>query len=221
MALAAHPATAGNAGHGASVPGLPREALARLPLLHREARRNFGDARLLARSPAAAMLLMLMGAATLVTCAAMGDGLAIKPGFAWAVLVLTGIAAMTRNYVRGFARALDRVPLRAAAADLRAILLYTGLAWGMGAYLVMPVVPLAAAALPFAVLPPLLLVLLLRDEGAAVAFTVPTAMLAAGAALMQAGPPGLGLSATILAVDMTVVFLPYVLHRRARGPAQS
>jgi hypothetical protein len=219
MALAGNfPAPAGNAQGPCPVPALPREALTRLPHLHREARRNFGEARLLARSPAAAMLLMTAGALVLLICGLPGEGVTIKAGFAWSALLLTGIAAMTRNYIRGFARALDRVPLPAAAADLRAILLYTGLAWGAGAYLVMPVTAFAAAALAFAVLPPLALVLLLRDEGAAAAFTVPVALLGAGAALMQAGQAGL--AAAIVTADLAVTFLPHLLRRgtHLRGP---
>ena len=82
----------------------PHEALLRLPQLHREVSRNFSEARLLARAPAAALLLMLAGAATLL-CAARDESLTIQAGFAWSVLVWAGIALMTRTYIRGFARA--------------------------------------------------------------------------------------------------------------------
>jgi hypothetical protein len=192
----------------------PHEALLRLPQLHREVSRNFSEARLLARAPAAALLLMLAGAATLL-CAARDESLTIQAGFAWSVLVWAGIALMTRTYIRGFARAADPVPLSVAAADLRAILLYTGLAWGAGAYLVLPAAVPALAALAFALLPPLGLTLLLRDERAATAFALPVALLA-GAALTEAGRAGL--AAAIGPAVLIAGFLPCLLRRSPALP---
>jgi hypothetical protein len=188
---------------------LPRDALLRLPQLHREFSRNFSEARLLARAPAAALLLMLAGAATLL-CVSWSGGLTIQSGFAWSVLVLGGIALMTRTYIRGLARAADPVPLSTAAADLRAILLCTGLAWGAGAYLILPAAVPALAALAFALLPPLSLALLLRDERAATAFALPVALLA-GAALVEAGRAGL--AAVIGPAVLIAGFLPCLLRR--------
>src|ERR1700712_2353140 len=92
---------------------VPYEALARLPHLQNEAGRNLATAAFLARSPQASVLLMGLGAATLLA----GGG-TLKADFAWAALVLIGIVAMTRNYIRGFARYLRRVPLAEAASDL-------------------------------------------------------------------------------------------------------
>jgi hypothetical protein len=193
---------------------VPHDALLRLPRLHREVSRNFSEARLLARAPAAALLLMLAGAATLL-CAARTEGLSIQSGFAWSVLVWAGIALMTRTYIRGFARAADPVPLGVAAADLRAILLYTGLAWGTGAYLVLPAALPALAALAFALLPPLGLALLLRDERGATAFALPVALLA-GAALTEAGRAGL--AAVIGPAVLIAGFLPCLLRRSPALP---
>ena len=104
---------------------IPHEALARLPLLHGEAGRNLHLSQLLARSPQLCVALMLAGALTLLW-----TGGNLKADFTWVMLVLVGVVGMTRNYIRGFARSLRRVPLQEAASDLRLLLLYTGAAWG-------------------------------------------------------------------------------------------
>jgi hypothetical protein len=98
---------------------VPCEALDRLPALHGEARRNMQSSQFLARSPQACLALMLAGAAALIWA---GGG-SLKADFAWVMLVLIGIVAMTRNYIRGFARSLRRVPLQDAASDLRVLLI--------------------------------------------------------------------------------------------------
>jgi hypothetical protein len=123
------PARRAKSFHDSALPhDAPLVALGRLPLLHQEAARNLGLSRFLARSPVACIVLMLMGAVALVW-AGLGGGGTLKADFAWAALVLLGVIAMTRNFVRGYARSLRRVPLEEAAADLRALLLYTGVVW--------------------------------------------------------------------------------------------
>ena len=138
---------------------IPYQALSRLPALHGEASRNMHLSQFLARSPQACIALMLAGAVALVWA-----GGTLKADFAWAMLVLIGIVAMTRNYIRGFARSLRRVPLQEAASDLRVLLLYTGAAWGAGAFLVMPALP--ALTFAFAAGPSLACALILQDEKA-------------------------------------------------------
>src|SRR5271154_2952099 len=123
---------------------IPHDYLARLPLLYDEAARDVRLGAFLSRSVAAAGLLMLAGAAALLA----GGG-TLQSDFVWSVLVLAGIAAMTVNYIRGQATPLSRVNLDVAAGDLRAILLYTGFAWGAGAFLSLPAAPGALLALAF------------------------------------------------------------------------
>jgi len=89
----------------------PYDALSQLPRLHGEASQNLLLTLFLGRSPQACVTLMLAGTAMLVL-----GGSGLKAEFAWAVLVLIGIIAMTRNYIRGFARSLRRVPLQEAVA---------------------------------------------------------------------------------------------------------
>lgn len=162
-------------------------ALAALPRLHAEANANFALARFLSRSPQASLILMLSGSAMVLASSLAGGG-SLRADFAWSVLVLMGVIAMTRNFIRGFARSLRRVPLQEAASDLRALLLYTGGAWGMGAFLVMPIAPAAWAAFSFAIGPAIAISLSLRDSRGVACFTWP-AVLATAAAAIQGDWP--------------------------------
>src|SRR5579883_834002 len=162
-------------------------ALTRLRLLHGEAGRNLALAQFLERAPGVCVILMLTSGMTLLWAGEAG-GAALKPSFAWSALVLLGIVAMIRLHIRGFARSLRRTPLAEAASDLRHLLLYTGMVWGGGAFLVMPDLPAPALVFCFGLLPGLGLALILRDARGFAAFTVPAALLTAGAALLGAWP---------------------------------
>jgi hypothetical protein len=187
----------------------PYDALSQLPRLHGEASRNLLLTVFLGRSPQACVTLMLAGTAMLV----LGGG-SLKAEFAWAVLVLLGIIAMTRNYIRGFARSLRRVPLQEAASDLRTLLLYTGAAWGSGAFLVMPGLPAPALVFGFAALPAFALALILKDKKGVAAFTAPVALITAGASVLGAWPMDVWVSAAVLAASTGIVFLSALQQTR-------
>ncbi len=191
---------------------VPHQALAQLPRLHGEASRNLGLTQFLSRSPQACVTLMLAGTAMLM----LGGG-TLKAEFAWAVLVLIGIVAMTRNFIRGFARSLRRVPLEEAASDLRVLLLYTGAAWGSGAFLVMPSLPAPLLAFAFAVGPALMLGFILKDRHGVMAFTIPAAFITASAALLGAWPLGIWVSLAISGAAAGIV-LASTLQRTQRPP---
>jgi hypothetical protein len=182
-------------------------ALMRLRSLHGEARRDLALAQFVARVPAACMVLMITGAATLIWAAAAG-GAGLKGGFAWSALVLLGIVAMTRLHIRGFARSLRRTPLAEAGADLRQLLLYTGAAWGGGAFLIMPDQPAPALVFFFAALPSLGLALSLRDARGFAAFAAPASALIAGATLLGAWPLDVWVAGAII-VSLTAAGLGF------------
>lgn len=186
---------------------VPHQALAQLPRLHGEASRNHALTRFLSRSPQACVTLMLAGTAMLI----LGGG-TLKAEFAWAVLVLIGIVAMTRNFIRGFARSLRRVPLEEAASDLRVLLLYTGAAWGSGAFLVMPNLPAPLLAFAFAVAPALVLAFILKDRYGVMAFTLPATFIPAGAALLGAWPLDIWVSLAILSGAACIILVSALQH---------
>ncbi len=187
-------------------PSFSLAALARLPALHGEASRNMQLSQFLARSPQACIALMLAGGTLLAWASADGGG-TLKADFAWVALVLIGIVGMTRNYIRGFARSLRRVPLQEAASDLRMLLLYTGAAWGAGAFLVMPELPAPALVLAFAIGPSLACALILKDNKGVIAFTTPAMATTASAAMLGAWPLDIWVAGVTLGAGLAIIAL--------------
>jgi hypothetical protein len=165
---------------GAVQRAIPQAALALLPALHREAGRDLDLWRFLAASPQFCIALMLQGAVALGA----GSG-ALDASFVWAAAILVGIAAVTGNHIRGVATSPRPIALHDTARELRLLLVYLGVAWGFGAFLILPHKP--ALAVLFAVIPSLTAALILRDEKGAIAFGGPTVLLTAGALLLSRG----------------------------------
>ncbi len=157
------------------------QALARLPQIHAETSEAAGLARFLHSAVRTGAALMLMGALAVIFV----GGASLKQEFAWGALVLAGEGAMLRSYIRSVAQGFDRAPLREAAKDLRAILFYCGFAWGAGAFLLLGDNPVPIIGLGFAVLPTIVLVLLMRDRTACLAFVAPLTLLTASAIILQ------------------------------------
>jgi hypothetical protein len=155
---------------------IPQAALALLPALHREAGRDLDLWRFLAASPQFCVALMLEGAVALGA-----GGSALDAGFVWTAAILVGIAAVAGNHIRGVARSPRQVPLGDAARELRLLLLYLGVTWGFGAFLILPQQP--AVIFLFAALPSLVAALILRDEKGTIAFGAPAVLLSASALL--------------------------------------
>lgn len=183
---------------------IPSAALARLSALRGEASHNMHLLQFLARSPQACLCLMLAGAAALIW-ASQGES-TLQNEFFWVLSVLIGVVAVTGNYIRSYARSARRVPLHKAATDLRLLLLYTGVAWGAGAFLVMPDLPAPALVIAFAAAPSLALTLLLQDHKGATAFTAPVTLATASAAMLESFD--LWLAAAILAAGILIFCLP-------------
>jgi hypothetical protein len=162
-------------------PALPLLALERLSELHAESGDTADLAQFLAGAVNAAAALTLLGMAALTFEA----GASLKSCFSWALLVLMGIGALLRSYIRSTAAAFDRAPLDEAAKDLRAILLYAGFAWGAGAFLMLPSAASPLSGLSFAVLPPLGLALLLKDRDGPLAFLLPVTAMSLAAAVLR------------------------------------
>ena len=191
---------------------LPHAALNRLPHLHREAGQNLRLSQFLARSPLACVVLMAMAALTLLWISAAGGG-TLRADFAWGALLLLGIVAMTRNFIRGYARSLRRTPLEEAAADLTTLLLYTGAVWGAGAFLLIPDLPAPALVFCFAAAPSLGMALVLRDAKGTMVFVTPACLITAGAALLGAWPMAAWVASAIMALGAGLVVIPML--RRA------
>jgi hypothetical protein len=194
--------------------GDPKGALARLLRLHDEARLTFHQSQLLDRAPSACLGLMLTGGLILAWTAQEG-GAALEAGFVWSLWLLTGITAITVITVRGFARHPALKPLESAVGELHKFLLYTGLAWGLGGFAVMPDRPDIGLIFAFVALPCLAMTLSLKDAKAALAFSGPATLLCAGAALLRGWPLGL---IAILAAGAVSTFMLQRVIRAGRDP---
>lgn len=195
------------------LPVLPRDALDQLARLHAESSQASHLARLLRNSVHAASLFMLMGSCVLL----MGGG-TIGRNFFWAVSILAGVVGLIASYIRTNAVAFDHAPFSATARNVRATLLYLGVAWGAGAFLVLPAELPAVGAILFAVIPALLLALLLNDAKGIAAFQVPAGLLTIGAAYIQSWP-GSGLDALAILLAHGGLFTALAWRRRVPLPA--
>jgi hypothetical protein len=158
-----------------------RQALARLPQIHAETSDTAGLARFLDSAAMAAALLLLLAILALIVAGNAG----LQQEFSWSLLMLAGVGAMLRSYIKSTAQAFDRTPLRAAAKDLRAVLFYAGFAWGAGAFMLLGNDPVPIVGLCYAALPSVLLPLLVKDRIAGLSFLAPVTVLSAAAIILE------------------------------------
>lgn len=156
---------------------LPGVALGRLPHLHDESRLALRRAGLLARAVPAAGCLLVLG-----TLAAMFGGGGLGAAFLWSLLVFFGVAAVLASHLRAASVFRD---LAGSTADMRAILLYLGVAWGVGSFLALGPHPVLLVL--FAVLPALAVAHLLGDLPAILAFVTPATALTLAALVLRTG----------------------------------
>ena len=192
----------------------PHTALARLSQLHAESSEAAGLLRFLHSPVSVGAALVLMGALALI----FAGGADFQLEFAWSLLVLIGVGAMLRAYIKSTAKAFDRAPLRQSARDLRAVVFYLGFAWGAGALLLLGDNPVPLMGLCFAVLPSALLLPLLRDRTASLNFIMPVTGLTGIAILVEPwGSASLAFSMLLVAEGSLALGL--LLSRRAALPA--
>jgi hypothetical protein len=184
---------------------LPHAALSRLPQLHEESRLALRRAGLLSRAVPAAGTLLGMG-----TVAALLGGGGLASTFAWSLLVLCGICAILVSHLRTAAVFKD---MAGSAADLRAILLYLGVAWGLGTFLALAPQPLLIAA--FAAVPTLALAFLLRDAPAILAFGLPVTLIGLAACWLRTND---GAATLVLAALQAAIAL-FLLRKRGSWTA--
>lgn len=167
--------------------GEPRSPMERLAMLHDEARETALLANLLGRTPYVAGALAVFAIATIA--ASMGTLPVAEPA-TWAILMLIGIGAILRSYVRTIGQPFELSALREFSADLHAILLYCGFAWGAGAYLAIGPQASPLVLLAFSAGAALIVAGLLRTKEIALGFVAPVAALAAFATVLRPLPAG-------------------------------
>jgi hypothetical protein len=196
------------------LPVLPAISFDRLARLHVETSEAGRLVVFLRAALNAASIFLLMGTCVLF----LGGGATMAHNFAWAALMLTGIAALLYSYIRTNAAVFDRAPISESARNLRLIFFYLGLAWGAGAFLAVPATLSGLTAVLFAVIPAILLAFLLHDGPATAVFLAPAGLLTAACAFLHAWPHPMVDAALILGLQWAS-FLGIVWRRRTSFPA--
>ncbi len=154
--------------------------LVRLAALHAEAEETARLANLLGRSLYAAGAIAVTA---FVAAAAFALGSAAT--LTWLMLSFAGAAVMLAAYARTMRAPFERAALLSFREDLKAVLLYSGFAWGAGAWLVLPSEVSAAAVIAFAAIPVGAIAALVRDRDCAFLFGVPATALVAFASVLR------------------------------------
>jgi hypothetical protein len=165
----------------------PRNEIARLALLHDEARETALLANLLGRTPFAAAAIAI---GALATIAFAYGTMPIAETVVWLALTLIGLGAMARNYTRAIRQPFERGILREFAYDLNAIAIYAGFAWGAGAYLALGPQTQVLTLVAYAALVPAVVAVTLRTREVSLGFLAPVAGLSAFAAVLRPFPEG-------------------------------
>jgi hypothetical protein len=161
--------------------------VARLALLHDEARETALLANLLGRTIYAAAVL---ACGALVTAIAARGATPVAAPAVWLMLMLIGVGAMARNYARAIRQPFERGTLREFAYDLNAIAIFAGFAWGAGAFLALGPQTSPPMLVAFAAVIPAVLAATLRTREISLGFLVPAAGLSAFAAVLRPLPEG-------------------------------
>jgi hypothetical protein len=181
--------------------GEPRTPFERLAVLHDEARETAILANLLGRAPYVAAALTIF---TLAAIAASLGTMPVAELATWAILMLIGVGPIIRCYMRTIAQPFELGALREFSADLHAILLYCGFAWGAGAYLAIGPSASPLVLLTFTAGAALVIAAILRTKEIALGFVAPVAALAAFAAVLRPFPSGpLGAAFVLIACAAT------------------
>ena len=186
--------------------------IAKLALLHAEAEETARLANLLGRSFYAAITLPLLG---LLTVGLAGGTELMRP-LVWCAFVAAAAIAMLSAYFHTIGQPFERVALKSFAKNMSAILLYSGFAWGAGAFLALTAGTGMAAAVLFTVAPGIAIAALLREREAVFLFLAPVATLAAFASVLQPFAGG-ALAAGLILIACATVAAAVVLWDRRGG----
>jgi hypothetical protein len=192
---------------------LPLDALDQLVRLHAESRQTDRMARFLAAAAHAAFLFMTMTVVMLFL-----EGASLAQDFVWAGMILIGVLALLRCHIRAHAALFSERPFMAPAKELRLLFFYMGIAWGAGAFLVMPVDAGTGAVVLFMFLPGSILAFLVPDSMGFICFLLPMSITVIGAALLR-GFPHAGLDMSLILILQWGLFSGAFLRNREPSPA--
>jgi hypothetical protein len=154
--------------------------VAKLAMLHDEAQDTARLANVLGRSLYVSIAFAAMAAATF---ALGGNGM--LEGIVWTVFMAVGAVAIALAYRRTIRRPFERAALKSFSQDLNAILVFSGFAWGAGAFLTLPATASVGALVAFSAGAGIAVALLLREQERVFLFLAPTAALTSFACVLR------------------------------------
>ena len=154
--------------------------LTTLRAMHDEAEETAELANRLGRTLYAVLLLPALVLAVVIFATP-----SVTRGLSFSVLVLTGAAALCCAYARAMRAPFDRAALRAHSGRVVAILLYTGFAWGAGAFLILPTNTDPAFTTFFSGGTAAIIAMIIRTREGVLMFAAPAGLLTALAALLR------------------------------------
>ena len=187
--------------------------IAKLAHLHAEAEETARLANLLGRSLYAAIALPALA---LLTLALVNSAQLARP-LIWCGFVAAAAVAMLRAYFQTIGRPFERAALRSFAADMSAILMFAGFAWGAGAFLALPAGSGVASAILFAAVPGIAVAALLREREAVFLFLAPIATLTSFASVLRPFADGPLSAALILIACGLIAGAAALRARRGAG----
>jgi hypothetical protein len=192
--------------------------LAQLRAVHDEALETSRLANLLGRTLYLGMLLPVLLLAALLLAAP-----PLTRALSFGAIVLMGVGALSYACRNAMGAPFERQALKKFSADLDAILLYIGFAWGAGAFLILPANTEPATAVLFSACTAALVASVVREREAVLMFAAPAGLLTALAAFLR--PLELAPATAALAV-MACFFVAgsaalssWMKERAARWPA--
>jgi len=186
----------------------PREAIARLAELHGQAAETARITRLVERATGAVLALGL-GASVV---AAQWDG-ALGPILAWLILIGAGLLAVFHAYDDSATRPLELAHVRPLERAVSAIMLYTGLAWGMASFLLLPGDASLQLLLVLSAGVSAVVYLVLRAPAVGTCFLIPVTLMPAIAVLVRPAQPRLVDAAMIIAAGLAIGLTANALER--------
>jgi len=184
--------------------------VAKLAALHGEAQDTARLANLLGRSVYAATAFAVMGLATFTL-----GGNGMLEGLTWAVFVSVAVVAIALAYRRTIRKPFERAALKSFSQDLNAILVFSGFAWGAGAFLALPATAGMGILIAFTAGAGAVIALLLREQESAFLFLAPTAALASFACVLRPMTGGaLDASVVLIACSAVAGAVAWASHAR-------
>jgi hypothetical protein len=190
--------------------------VARLAVLHLEARETARLANLLGRSAYAVLALPTMTLATLALSGLRGG---LVQALVWTVFMAVATGAILFAYRRAIGQPFERAALKSFSQDLSAILVFAGFAWGAGAFLALPTHMTIGGPALFVATAAAAIGLLLREREMVFLFLAPAAGLAAFACVLRPMTGGALDTALVLFASAIVAGIA-MLAERMRDRAQ-